>query len=75
MSVRLVCESILSSDKLQYKNQTFWCNSFALIHKIIGTVDYKGVRDLLKIIFDRVNQIPVKGNVSVLKELNILYQV
>ncbi|CAG2102015.1 unnamed protein product [Medioppia subpectinata] len=72
---KLVCEAILSSDKLHYKNEIFWCNALSLIRRIIGTVDYKGVRDLLKIIFDKVNQIPAKGNVSVLKQLNVLYQV
>jgi hypothetical protein len=72
---RLICESILTCDRLQYQNETFWCNAFTLVRKIIQTVDYKGVRDLLKIILDKVYQIPSKGNVSILKQLNILYQV
>ncbi|XP_054154034.1 mediator of RNA polymerase II transcription subunit 23-like [Oppia nitens] len=72
---KLVCETILSSEKFHYKNEVFWCNSLSLIRKVIGSVDYKGVRDLLKILFDRVNQIPAKTNVSVLKQLISLYSV
>lgn len=71
----MVCEALLTSDKLHYQNETFWCNAFGLIQKIISSVEYKGVRDLLKIILDKVSQIPYKANVSILKQLNILYQV
>lgn len=72
---RIVCEAIFTSEKLVYQNETFWCNSFALVRKIISNVDYKGVRDLLKLILDKVNQIPSDCNVSILRQLNEMYKV
>ncbi|RWS25306.1 mediator of RNA polymerase II transcription subunit 23-like protein [Leptotrombidium deliense] len=75
LPARLVCELILTSDKLQYENEAFWCCSFALINKIIGSADYKGVRDLVKIMLDKVNTIPANSNVSILSQLNAMYKV
>lgn len=60
---------------MQYQNEAFWCNAFALIRKIISNVDYKGVRDLLKITLDKVHAIPASSNVSLLNQLNMIYQV
>jgi mediator of RNA polymerase II transcription subunit 23 len=44
-----VCEALLESEKLVYKNAKFWINSFVLMRKIIGEVDYKGVREIMKV--------------------------
>jgi len=46
---RLVCESLLESEKLVYKNAKFWISSFVLMRKIITDVDYKGVREIMKV--------------------------
>jgi mediator of RNA polymerase II transcription subunit 23 len=48
----MVCECILSCEKLQYQQEDFWVESFRLIRKIIGGVDYKGVREIMKVIFE-----------------------
>lgn len=45
---RLVCECILNCDKLQYQLEDFWIECFVLIRHIIGGVDYKGVREIMK---------------------------
>lgn len=47
-SFRLVCESILGCEKLVYELQDFWVECFGLIKRIIGGVDYKGVREIMK---------------------------
>ena len=44
-----MCESILSCEKLHYQNKEFWIESFTLIRHIIGGVDYKGVREIMKV--------------------------
>uniref|UniRef100_A0A8D8YA77 Mediator of RNA polymerase II transcription subunit 23 n=1 Tax=Cacopsylla melanoneura TaxID=428564 RepID=A0A8D8YA77_9HEMI len=58
LPARLVCECILSSDKLQYKNEDFWIKSFQLVRKIIGGVDYKGVREIMKICCEKACSMP-----------------
>jgi hypothetical protein len=42
LSARVVCEQILNCEKLEYKNVNFFIESFKLIRKLIGGVDYKG---------------------------------
>ena len=74
-SYRVVCEAILTCDKLEYDNEVFWCHSFFLIHKIISGVDYKGVRDQLKIMLDKVHSIPCNTNISGLAQLSAMYKV
>ena len=41
VSFRMICEALLLSDKLTWKLSEFWCQTFALIRRIIGGVDYK----------------------------------
>jgi len=38
---RLICEVLLSSDKLSYQNSELWCMTLTLVRRIIGGVDYK----------------------------------
>lgn len=52
---RTVCECILCHEKLQYQEADFWVESFHLIRKIIGGVDYKGVREIMKVILKFIN--------------------
>lgn len=74
-NIRQVCEAILTSEKLEYENEVFWCHSFILIHKIISSADYKGVRDQLKIMLDKVHSIPCNSNISGLAQLNAMFKV
>ena len=45
-SITIICE------KLQYQQEDFWVECFRLIRKIIGGVDYKGVREIMKVLFE-----------------------
>lgn len=49
LGARLVCEAIITCDKLNYGNQNFWVESFKLLRKIIDMVEYKGVREIMKV--------------------------
>lgn len=49
LGARLVCEAIITSDKLNYGNQNFWVECFKLLRKIIDLVEYKGVREIMKV--------------------------
>ncbi|GJQ71180.1 putative mediator of RNA polymerase II transcription subunit [Trypoxylus dichotomus] len=48
LSPRLVCESVITSDKLDYHNSDFWLECFRLLRRSIELVEYKGVREILK---------------------------
>lgn len=75
LPAKLVCETVLSSPNLTFENQVFWNASYSLIHRIIPSADYKGVRDQLKIMLDKVHTIPSSTNISSLSQLNKLYCV
>jgi len=38
---RLICEALLSSDKLSHQNSELWCLTLKLVRRIVGGVDYK----------------------------------
>lgn len=50
VGARLVCEVIVNFDKLQYSNAHFWVQCFKTVRKIIDSVEYKGVREIMKVI-------------------------
>lgn len=47
----MLCDLILTSEKLIYQNGDYWIECFNLIRRIIGSVDYKGVREVMKVWF------------------------
>lgn len=49
VGARLVCEVVMNFDKLQYTNARFWVECFRLVRKIIDLVEYKGVREIMKV--------------------------
>lgn len=64
LSSRAVCEQILNSEKLDYKNEMFFVECFKIIKKLIGGVDYKGVREIMKSCREKVNSFPVSMSTS-----------
>lgn len=66
---RMVCEQILSCDRLVYQNKNFWIESFQLIRKIINGVDYKGVREVMKGCRDKIQSFPYNINLSVMPQM------
>ncbi|KAI1287629.1 Mediator of RNA polymerase II transcription subunit 23 [Halotydeus destructor] len=75
LTAKLVGEALLVSEKLTVDNDVFWCGTFNLLFRIMSSADYKGVRDLLKIMLDKVQSIPENSNVSMLAQLNVIYKV
>ncbi|XP_014240192.1 mediator of RNA polymerase II transcription subunit 23 [Cimex lectularius] len=75
LPAKLVCECILSCDKLVYQLENFWVNSFILIRNIISGVNYKGVRDILKGCFEKARSIPPHINSSVIRQMKALENV
>nr|CAD7567473.1 unnamed protein product [Timema californicum] len=75
LPARMVCECILACEKLQYLQGDFWVECFNLIRRIIGGVDYKGVREIMKGCREKAQTIPSILNASVLPQLRALENV
>lgn len=58
VGARQVCDAVLTSDYLKPDRTSFWVASFGLVRRIIGGVDYKGVREIMKICIDKVLAMP-----------------
>lgn len=48
---RLVCETLISHEKLQYQNNAFWLETFRILKSTIDLVEYKGVREIMKVVY------------------------
>ncbi|XP_068198883.1 mediator of RNA polymerase II transcription subunit 23 isoform X3 [Antennarius striatus] len=66
---RMVCVALISSDSLEWERTQLWALTFNLIRKIIGGVDYKGVRDLLKAVLDKIQTIPTIVSSAIVQQL------
>lgn len=75
LPAKLVCEVLLTCEHLQYQDDEFWCAGFGLIGHIINMVDYKGVRDLLKVILDKAKALPYQFNVALCPQMKSLEEV
>lgn len=56
-------------DKLTHSNKNFWIGCFQLIRKVIGGVDYKGVREIMKGCRDKTQTFPYDINLSILPQM------
>ncbi|XP_063986050.1 mediator of RNA polymerase II transcription subunit 23 [Diachasmimorpha longicaudata] len=75
LPARMICEAILSCDKLVYDLQDFWVECFGLIRRITGGVDYKGVREIMRGCIEKAQTIPIRLNASVQPQLKALEYV
>ncbi|XP_055535725.1 mediator of RNA polymerase II transcription subunit 23 [Wyeomyia smithii] len=72
---RLLCEQIMSSEKLVYQNQSFWIECFQVVRKTIGGVDYKGVREIMKCCKEKALSFPSAIGASILPQMLELTEV
>lgn len=72
---RMVCEIILSCDKLTHENKEFWIHSFQLIRKILSGVDYKGVREIMKGCRDKAVSFPYNISMSLVPQMLAVEEV
>ncbi|XP_037867967.1 mediator of RNA polymerase II transcription subunit 23 [Bombyx mori] len=75
LQARMLCDCILTNEKLIYQNADFWIECFSLIRRIIGGVDYKGVREIMKGCREKAHSLPVSLNSSTMPQLKALYNV
>ncbi|EAT33704.1 AAEL014021-PA [Aedes aegypti] len=72
---RLLCEQIMSSEKLVYQNQSFWIECFQVVRRVIGGVDYKGVREIMKCCKEKALSFPSGISSSILPQMLELTEV
>ncbi len=53
---RVVCEYLLTY--LDISNRLVWGQSLELVRELVGGVHYKGVRDLMKLLFNKFDCLP-----------------
>lgn len=70
---KAVCEALLTVDNIDYQNQNYWMKSFNYITEILPTIDYKGVRDVLKMVLEIIYIMPERFDTSMVPQLDILY--
>ena len=51
-----MCESVLR--QLNMGNQLTWKQGMVLVRNIVGGVDYKGCREIMKLVLDCFDQLP-----------------
>ena len=74
VSARQVCDALLASEHLRPQKSDFWLAAFRLVRKVIGGVDYKGVREIMKHSIEKVTAMTasdptLEQQVEVVREL------
>uniref|UniRef100_A0A915JU19 Mediator of RNA polymerase II transcription subunit 23 n=1 Tax=Romanomermis culicivorax TaxID=13658 RepID=A0A915JU19_ROMCU len=64
LSLRSVCEVLLTSPDLKISNEKLWTDTLEYIDKSISKLDYKGVRDVFKLLLDHISNCPSKFSVD-----------
>lgn len=72
LPARLVCETIITCDKLQHSNQYFWNECFKLIYRIIDMVEYKGVREIMKGCCEKAKTLPSRLHAGLQPQAQVL---
>ncbi|XP_040568431.2 LOW QUALITY PROTEIN: mediator of RNA polymerase II transcription subunit 23 [Lepeophtheirus salmonis] len=61
LSPRVVSDALLSSEALHFKNEPFWIKTLSVLKALLPGVDYKGVREIMKIAIEKVLLFPPQG--------------
>lgn len=69
ITARMLCDKVLMCEKLDFEHRTFWIESFRLIKRVIVQVDYKGVREIMKVCRDKAQWFPLNVNVTYMPQL------
>ncbi|CAG0897084.1 unnamed protein product [Cyprideis torosa] len=72
---RVVCEELMSSEHLVHTNERFWNMAIALVKELIVDVDYKGVREIMKMVTEKSLSLPSFLDESTLRKTQSLYSL
>uniref|UniRef100_A0A336LHK9 Mediator of RNA polymerase II transcription subunit 23 n=1 Tax=Culicoides sonorensis TaxID=179676 RepID=A0A336LHK9_CULSO len=56
IAARVLCEQLLAFENLIPENKWLWVETFKLIKKLLSSVDYKGVREVMKICREKASK-------------------
>ena len=70
VEARKVCDALLNSEHLKPERSEFWVATFRLIRHIIGGVDYKGVREIMKNSIEKVKILPKDSTPAMENQVN-----
>lgn len=70
--LRTLCDKLLLSEKLHPRQETFWIETFELIKRIIHLVDYKGVREVLKMCRDKTHLFELEIGLAQLRQFSAI---
>ena len=73
LSAQQVCDTILNN--IDYSNSDHWVQSFTLVRKIVGGVNYKGVREIMKNCIEKASLLPSGINSGVTAQSESLRKV
>ncbi len=69
VTARQACDALLGCDALRPDNQLFWVCAFSAVRRVIGGVDYKGVREVMKACVEKVSALPSELDLSFAPQL------
>ena len=75
VGARQVCDALLNSEHLKPERGEFWIATFRLIRNIIGGVDYKGVREIMKNSIEKVKVFPKDSSPATEKQVTVVRQL
>ena len=75
VGARQVCDALLNSEHLKPERGEFWIATFRLIRNIIGGVDYKGVREIMKNSIEKVKVFPKDSSPTTEKQVTVVRQL
>ncbi|CAG0886018.1 unnamed protein product [Darwinula stevensoni] len=75
ISTRSLCEALLSADQLSYKSKEYWLGSFSLVKRMITNVEYKGVREIMKMAIEKSSCLPATLEESEVPQAKALYEL
>ena len=65
----------MTSDLLTPNHVERWKQTFSMVRRVVGGVDYKGCRDLLRTMLEKTLTIPTTDNVASLQLLEAVHKV
>ena len=75
VDARKVCDALLNSEHLRADRHDFWLATFQLVRKIIGGVDYKGVREIMKNSIEKIKPVVAENCPALEPQIEVVRQL
>ncbi|XP_043213331.1 mediator of RNA polymerase II transcription subunit 23-like isoform X1 [Amphibalanus amphitrite] len=75
LPAKLLCDNLLENKQLAVSRRDLWTETFLLLRRIVHKVDYKGVREIMKLCLDRARQLPADIGDDMSDQFHAIYGV